>query len=306
MHHPTLFAGTANPSLAAAIADNLGLPLGDCRIERFPDSEVSVELKAPVRNHEVFLLQPTLPPVDQHLMELIALADACRRASAHRVVAVIPYFGYARSDKRGRQQQAIMASVVAQLLQAVGVYHVITVDLHTPQIQGFFQGAVESITAVPPLCQALRDRLPPHTAVVSPDTGRIDMAIEYAHHLETDVAVVHKQRQSGTETQVTQVVGDVGDRPCLIIDDMVATGSTLVNTAKALQQAGAGSDIFVSVTHGLFVDDALDQLAQQPIQQIFVTDTIPPQPHKAAPLQVVSVSGAIGTAMRQMMADSLN
>ncbi|MEB3357672.1 MAG: ribose-phosphate pyrophosphokinase [Synechococcales bacterium] len=304
MHHLTLLAGTANPALAEAIADDLGLSLGACRIQRFPDSEVSVELKASIRNHEVFLLQPTLPPVDQHLMELIALADACRRASARRVVAVVPYFGYARSDKRGQKQQAIMASVVAQLLQAVGIHHLITVDLHAPQIQGFFQGAVDSIAAAPVLCKTLRDRLPANTVIVSPDTGRMDMAIEYAHHLATDVAVLHKQRKSGTETEVTQVVGEVGDRPCLIIDDMVATGSTLINTIKALRKAGAGADIFVSATHGLFVKDALDQLAQQPIQQIFITDTIPVLPCDRPPLQKVSVAAAISAAIRRTMVDA--
>src|ERR671935_73778 len=182
-----IFSGTANPDLAAAIARELGVRLGRCQVERFPDSELSVQLLSSVRRKEVFILQPTSPPVNDHLIELLACADACRRASAGHITAVVPYFGYARSDKRHGRREPITASMVADLMQAVGIDHVVTIDLHASQIEGFFHIPVDSLTAAPMLARAVALRHPDAAVIVSPDAGRVKMATEYAHLLDVPV-----------------------------------------------------------------------------------------------------------------------
>jgi ribose-phosphate pyrophosphokinase len=298
-----LFSGTAHPDLAAAVSQALGMRLGACAVERHPDGEVSVRLDEPVRRREVFLLQPTSPPVNEHLVELLAFADACRRASAASISAIIPYFGYARADKRQGRRQPIMASVVARLLQAVGIGHVVTVDLHAPQIEGFFDLPVDCLTAVPSLCDVLRPRLPPGVVVVSPDAGRVKMASEYARRLGTSVIVLHKQRESGTETEVTHVVGDVRGRPCLIIDDVISTGGTLAESIRALLEAGARREITVAATHGLFRLGARETLGHDSVREIWVTDTVPVTERDWPLLRVVSVAPLIAAALRQFAAD---
>src|SRR5437588_4488871 len=227
-----IFAGTANPDLARSIAGELGVRLSACRVERFPDGETLVLLEEPVRVREVFVVQPTAPPVNDHLVELLAFADACRRASAARTTAIMPYFGYARSDKRDRQRVPVAASMVADLLQAAGINHVVTVDVHTPQLEGFFRVPVDSLTAVPALVEAVRSLLPAGAVVVSPDAGRVRMATEFAQRLKTSVVVLHKQRESGTQTKVVHLVGDVRERACLVIDDMISTGGTMAKASR--------------------------------------------------------------------------
>lgn len=299
-----LFSGTANPALAEAIAHELRQPLTPCQVQRFPDGEISVHLEDSVRGQSVFIVQPTSPPVDANLMELLAFADACRRASAAGITAVVPYFGYARADKRGNERQAIMASLVADLMQTVGIQHVITMDLHAPQIEGFFRIPVDSLSAVPVLYESLKAALPPNAVVVSPDTGRVEMAIAYAQRLGTTVAVLHKQRTSGTQTDVTHVVGDVSDRPCLIIDDMISTGGTIAKSIDALLEAGAKPHITVAATHGLFVEEAQAKLSHSSLQRIFATDTIPsPHPDWAA-LHIVSIAPRIATVIQRMLSNS--
>ena len=184
-------------------------------------------------------MQPTSPPVNEHLVELLALVDACRRASAAQITAIVPYFGYARSDKRHGRREPITASMVALLLQAVGVEHVVTIDLHAPQIEGFFHIPVDSLTAVPMLADALLGRLPDGIVIAAPDANAVRLASRYAHRLKTSVIVLHKQRESGTETKVTHPVGDVRDRPCLIVDDMISTGGTIAEAIEALLESGA-------------------------------------------------------------------
>src|SRR5882724_11767154 len=242
----TIFAGTANAALAASIARQLGVGLGACGIERFPDGEVAVRLLEPVRRKEVFLVQPTSPPVNDNLVELLALADACRRAAAARITAIVPYFGYGRADKRHGRREPITGRVVADLLEAVGIAHVVTIDLHTPQVEGFFHAPVDTLTAVPTLCRALRDRLPPDLVVVSPDAGRVSLATHYAQCLRTPVIVLHKRRESGAQTAVTHVVGDVAGRACLIVDDIISTGGTVAASVTALLQAGARPEMIVA------------------------------------------------------------
>jgi ribose-phosphate pyrophosphokinase len=299
----TIFSGTANPALAAAIARELKVPVGDCEIDRFPDGEVAMQLLEPVRRKEVFLVQPTAPPVNDHLVELLALADACRRAAAARVTAIMPYFGYARADKRHGRREPITARVAADLLEAVGIAHVVTVDLHTPQIEGFFHAPVDSLTAVPTLCQALKGRLPADLVVVSPDVGRMAMATEYARCFGVPVIVLHKRRESGTEAEVTHIVGDVAGRTCLIVDDMISTGGTVAESVDALLEAGARPEIIVTATHGLLLPGARARLDQPAVRQVVVTDTVCVGDQDWPKLRVVSAAPLIARALERFLAD---
>jgi ribose-phosphate pyrophosphokinase len=300
-----LFSGTANPALAAAIAAELGVRPGACAVNRFPDGESSVRLDESVRGREVFLVQPTAPPVNDNLIELLAFADACRRSAAARITAVVPYFGYARADKRHGRREPITASLVARLMQAAGVDHVLTLDLHATQIEGFFGIPVDNLTAVPTLCQALRGRLPEGVVVVSPDTGRVALATDYAHRLGGSVVVLHKRRTSGTETEVTHVIGSVHDRYCLIIDDMISTGGTIARAVEALLAAGARPEIVVAASHGLFVGEARAKLSHEAIWEVFVTDSVAADPSWPR-LHVVPVAPLIAEAIRRLHAgDSL-
>lgn len=296
-----VFSGTSNPGLAATVATELGVRPGGRTVTRFPDGEVEVRLDEPVRGREVLLIQATGPPVNDNLMELLTLADACRRSAAARITAVLPYFGYARADRRRGHREPITASLVAQLIQTAGIDHVLTVDLHAAQIEGFFQIPVDSLTAVPTLAQAIRDRVPRGTVVVSPDTGRVATATDYAHRLGGPVAILHKRRSSGTETAVTHVIGDVRDRPCLIIDDMISTGGTIARAVEALLQAGARPEIFVAATHGLFVGDAWATLGHRAIREVLVTDSLAPA-HPDPRLRIVGIASLIAAAIRQMLA----
>ncbi|HEY0971678.1 MAG TPA: ribose-phosphate pyrophosphokinase [Gemmatimonadales bacterium] len=301
-----VLAGTANPVLAGAVARALGVTAGRCRVERYPDGELSVTLDESVRGREVFLVQPTAPPVNDHLVELVAFADACRRASAHRVTAVMPYFGYARADRREHGRQPIMASAVAQLLQCAGVDHVITVDLHTAQIEGFFQVPVDGLSAVPVICDALRERLGDvrkTMVVVSPDAGRVPMANEYAQRLGVPLVVLHKRRESGTRTSVTHLVGDVRGRTCLLVDDMIATGGTLVASVRALRAGGADESFHVAATHGLFLGDALERLLGAGVREITVTDTVPPPEGGRPEVRVVSMATLLADAIRHQLSE---
>jgi ribose-phosphate pyrophosphokinase len=300
-----VLGGTANPALASAVADNLGMPLGALRVERFPDGEVLIEIHETVRGKEVFLVQPTAPPVDPNLMELLALTDACRRAAAARIVTVIPYFGYARADKRVCRREPVTARMVADLLQTVGTQQVVTLDLHTPQIDGFFTIPVDSLTAIPAMCNALKKRLPGNAVTVAPDAGRARMATEYAHRLGTPVVILHKRRSSGseTETETIQLVGDVRGRACLIVDDMITTGGTIAGSIKALLEAGARPEIWVAATHGLFVGGARARLAHHAIREIWVTDTVAHDQQGWPQLHIVSVAPLLADALRQIHAD---
>lgn len=297
-----LFAGSGNPVLARAVADAVGVPLGRCTVERFPDGETSVKLLESVRGKDVYLLQPTCPPVNDNAMELLVFADACRRAAAGRIHAVVPYYGYSRSDKRHGRREAITASMVSLLMHAAGISHVVTMDLHTDQIEGFFPGPFDTLTAVPTLCAALRPELPPGTVVVAPDAGRVKLATEYAARLELPLAVLHKRRESGTETHVTQLVGEVEGRACLIIDDMISTGGTLVESVSALRGAGAAG-FRVAATHALLLKNALDRLADAGVERVFVTDTVPPRDDPRGILRVVTVAPLLASALRHLVQD---
>ena len=298
-----LFAGSGNPDLAANVAHELGTTLGARVIERFPDGETFVKLEEPVRGHQVFILQPTGPPVNDNLMELLSFVDACRRSAAADIIAVVPYFGYARQDKRHGHREPVTASMVAYLLQAVGANHVVTVDLHAAQIEGFFHIPVDALTAVPTLCDALRPLLPKELIVVSPDEGRVKMAGQYAQRLNSTVAVLHKRRETATKTRVTHVVGDVRGKACLIIDDMISTGGTISEAIEALLGAGARPEIVVAATHGPLLEAAREKLSHESIRAVFVTDTIAPVIRNWSKLQVVTVAPLIAAAIKRILSN---
>lgn len=303
MHTDTLlFGGTANPGLTASIARELGVQPGACEVERFPDGELTVRLLQPVRGREVYVVQPTSPPVNDHLVELLAFADACRRAAAARITAVLPYFGYARADKRVRRREPITAGMVATLLEAVGVTHVLTIDLHTPQLEGFFHIPVDTLSAVPVLSETLRDRLPEDAVVVSPDSGRVRMASEYAHLLGLPLVVLHKERTGGATTRVTHMVGEVRGRRCIVVDDMISTGGTLVQAAATLLDAGAHQDLTVAAIHGLLVDGAIQRLVESGVRDLYLTDSVDLS-ERGDPVRVVSVAPLLAGAIRQFAAE---
>ncbi len=303
-HDPfILFSGTASAKLAAEVAQLLGRLPGRATVERFPDGEVNVHLDEPVRGREIYLVQSTAPPVNENLVELLALADACRRSSARHITAVVPYFGYARSDKRHGRRAPIAASMVASLMQAVGIQHVVTVDLHAAQIEGFFQIPVDSLTAVPAMVHALREKLPAGLAVVSPDEGRFKMATDFARRLGAPVVVLHKERQDGAATSVVKLVGDVRNRPCLIIDDMISTGGTIAEAVAALLREGARPEIFVAATHGLFVGDARVRLSHPALRAIYVTDSVPTPSEPWPGLNIVFLAPLLAAAIRRFRSD---
>jgi ribose-phosphate pyrophosphokinase len=301
MAHFSLFCGTSNPALGRAIGEELECQPCPSRVEVFPDGEISVRLEKAVRRRPLFVVQPTAPPVTNNLFQLMLFVDACRRAGAGGITAVVPYFGYARSDKRHGRREAITASMVAALLESVGVNHLITLDLHSSQIEGFFRISVDHLTAVPPMWEALKEHIAPETVVVSPDEGRVKMATQYAQLFGLSVAVVHKQRTSGTETHAVKVAGDVCGRPCLIIDDMISTGGTIAEAVKALLGEGAKPEMQVAATHGVFTPGAREKLSMPELKGIWVTDSIA-QPDDWPELHVVSVAPLLASSIRRQNA----
>jgi ribose-phosphate pyrophosphokinase len=294
-----IIPGSAHAGLAADIGPLVGAPVVPVQVDRFPDGELSVRLLEAVRGRAAVIVQPTGPPVDTHLVELLALADACRRAAADRVIAVTPYLGYARGDRRHGRREPIMASLAARLIEAAGVTHLIALDLHAPQIEGFFHIPVDDLSPFGVLLEAVRPSLPHDVVVVSPDLGRLALATRVADELHTDAAVVHKRRLSGAESRPLQVIGDVRDRGCLIVDDMITTGGTIAGCVEALLRAGARAEILVAATHGLFASGAEDRLRLPAIRGVWVTDTLP-QAGAGMPRTVVPIAPLIAEAVRRL------
>ncbi len=300
-HTLSLFAGSANDALAHDVARELGACLGARTVERFPDGELSVQLEESVRGHDVYVVQPTSPPVNDNLVELLLWADACRRAAAARITAIVPYFGYARADRRQGKRGPVTARAMADALQRAGVAQVVTVDVHSPQLEGFFHVPFENLTAVPLLCDALRDVVTPDTVVVAPDLGAVRLATVYGQRLGLPVAICRKERRSGTEVRVTRVIGDVRDHPCVVVDDMITTAATVVESLRAIHQAGARGGPVVAATHGVLVDGALDQLAASGVRELVVTDSIALRlDGQPVPARTVSVARLIAEAIRRL------
>ena len=270
-----VFSGNANPALADAIAKHIGLPLGYASISKFSDGEISVEFNENVRGKDVFVIQPTCAPTNDSIMELLLMADALHRASANRITAVIPYFGYARQDRRVRSARvAISAKVVADMIGAVGVNRVLTVDLHAEQIQGFFSIPVDNVYGSPVLTDDIERQNYENLIVVSPDIGGVVRARAVAKKLNVDLAIIDKRRPAANVAQVMHIIGDVAGRTCLIVDDMVDTAGTLCKAADALKEHGAARVVAYS-THPVLSGPAIKNIENSNLDSLVVTDTIP-------------------------------
>ena len=271
-----IFTGNANPALAAEIAQQLGTSLGQAAVGRFSDGEVTVEINQNVRAREVFVVQSTCAPTNDNLMELIIMVDALKRASAERISVVIPYFGYARQDRRPRSSRVpITAKVVANMLQAVGVHRVMTMDLHADQIQGFFDIPVDNIYASPVLLGDLRSKKYEDLLVVSPDVGGVVRARALAKQLGCDMAIIDKRRPKANVSEVMHVIGDIEGRNCVIMDDMIDTAGTLVKAAEVLKERGAKS-VYAYCTHPVFSGPAIERIAKgSALDEVVVTNTMP-------------------------------
>lgn len=270
-----LFSGGANPLLSKAVASELGIELTKGHIYQFPDTETSIEIQESVRGSDVFIIQSTYAPVNQNIMELLIFIDAVKRASAWRVNAVIPYFGYARQDKKMQAREPITAKLVANILETAGIDRVITIDLHAGQIQGFFDKPVDHLTAIDLLANYLKEGDLSNSVVVSPDVGRATDARRLANTLGLELAILYKRRTSPTETAVSHVIGDVEGKRPIMIDDMISTAGTIYNSVRALVDLGVKEDIKIVSTHPVFTEPALERLAHPAISEVVVTDTIP-------------------------------
>lgn len=299
---PCIICGSANPALGAAIARELGVAACESTIERFPDGEMRVEIQAPIRGRDVYIVEPTAPPVSDSLVELLLLGDAARRAGAARTIALIPYFGYARADRRTREGQPLASSVVGELLGRAHFERVVAVDLHAPAIEGSIPVPVDHLSALPVLIQAIAAELPNNAIIVAPDLGAAKRAHIIARELRLPVAIVHKSRQSGTEVSVHAVVGDVSDRSPILVDDMISTGGTIIAAAEALRAHGARSELVIAATHGLFVGPALDRLSMLNPRRILVTDSITPPQHPL--VETASIAPLLAEAIRRLDAQT--
>ncbi|WP_287831391.1 ribose-phosphate pyrophosphokinase, partial [Idiomarina sp.] len=293
----------ATPELAQKIADRLYIKLGDASVGRFSDSEISVAINENVRGADVFLLQSTCAPTNDNLMELIVMVDALRRASAGRITAVMPYFGYARQDRRVRSARVpITAKVVADFLSSVGVDRVLTVDLHAEQIQGFFDVPVDNVFGTPVLLEHMRNQKFDNPVVVSPDIGGVVRARAFAKLMDdTDLAIIDKRRPSANVSQVMHIIGDIKDRDCIIVDDMIDTGGTLCKAAEALKQHGA-KRVFAYATHPVFSGNAVSNIKESAIDELVVTDSIPLSEEMKATGKVhqLTLSGMLSEALRRV------
>jgi ribose-phosphate pyrophosphokinase len=270
-----VFTGNANPELAQKVVERLDIPMGKAVVGRFSDGEVNVEIQENVRGKDVFIIQSTCAPTNDNLMELIVLADALRRASASRVTAVVPYFGYARQDRRPRSARvAISARVVADMISAVGIDRVLTVDLHADQIQGFFDSPVDNVYGSPVLLDDIVDQQYDNIMVVSPDVGGVVRARAIAKQLDCDLAIIDKRRERANESQVMNIIGDVEGRTCILVDDMCDTAGTLCKAAKALKDNGAAK-VYAYATHPVLSGPAVQNLNNSVLDELVVTDTIP-------------------------------
>jgi len=297
-----IFSGSAHPELTRGIADVLGVQVGQAKLRRFPDSEVSFQIEENIRGTDVFVVQPTSPPVDQHIMELLVMIDAFRRSSAARITAVIPYYGYARQDRKDKPRVPISAKLVANILSAAGTNRVLTMDLHKAQIQGFFDIPVDHLFAAPVIIDHVARQQFKDITIVSPDAGGAERARAYAKRLDAELAIIDKRRSpEDGHPEVMNVIGEVQGRTCIIQDDIIDTGGTMQNAAQALMESGAAR-VWACAVHGLFSGPAIQRIEQSAIERFLVTNTIPLQPEKAACKKLVTLSVArlLGQAIRSI------
>ncbi|MFZ2148119.1 MAG: ribose-phosphate pyrophosphokinase [Sedimentisphaerales bacterium] len=296
-----IFSGSSNPALANDVCKHLGIPIGGVQIDRFPDGEKVIRVEDDVRGRDCFVVQSTCKPVDEHLMELLIYLDCLRRASASRITAVIPYFGYARQDRKDEGRVPITAKLVANLITTAGANRVLAIDLHANQLQGFFDIPVDHLTGELVLNKYFRDKKINNLTVVSPDVGNMKIAARYAANLGGELAIVHKKRVSGSEVEAIVMIGEAKGRNILMCDDIIATAGTVCRAASLLKERGA-EKIYVGATHGVFALEALRRLAEAPIDEIVVTDTIPlsEQAKKIEGVKVLSVVAMLGEAIKRI------
>jgi ribose-phosphate pyrophosphokinase len=300
-----VFSGSAHPELAKEIADHLGIPVGQARLRRFPDTEVSFQIDENIRGTDVFVVQPTCRPVDEHLIELLIMIDAFRRSSAARITAVIPYYGYGRQDRKDKPRVPISAKLVANLLSAAGTNRVLTMDLHKAQIQGFFDIPVDHLFAAPVIIDYLARLRFPRLTLVAPDAGGAERARAYAKRLGAGLAVVDKRRSDDGTAEVMNVIGDVEGRTCILQDDIVDTAGTMQKGAAAVMANGA-ERVLACAVHGVLSGPALERIDQSPIEKLLVTNTIPARGDGAKHEKVVvlSVARLLAQAIRSIHEES--
>ncbi|MEM7565892.1 MAG: ribose-phosphate pyrophosphokinase [Pseudomonadota bacterium] len=300
-----LVAGNSNRALAQAIADYLNIDLTRCNVRRFADMEIFVEVLENVRGEDIFLLQSTCFPANDNLMEMLIMTDALRRASAKRITAVIPYFGYARQDRKGSSRTPISAKLVANLITEAGADRVMTLDLHAGQIQGFFDVPVDNLFAIPVLSRDIKERVKADdVVVVSPDVGGVVRARALAKRIDAPLAIVDKRRERAGESEVMNVIGDVAGSSCILVDDIVDSGGTLVNAAEALLKLGA-TDVRAYLTHGVLSGGAVARIQASNLKEVVVTDSIPPTEamNVAANIRTVSIAPLLGEAIARTAAE---
>src|SRR4051812_18617169 len=296
-----VFSGSAHPELVREIAAFLGVTTGQARLRRFPDSEVSFQIDENIRGTDVFVIQPTSNPVDQHIMELLIMIDAFRRSSAARITAVLPYFGYARQDRKDKPRVPISAKLVANILSAAGTNRVLTMDLHKAQIQGFFDIPVDHLFAAPVIIDYLQRLDYPELTLVSPDAGGAERARAYAKRLDAGLAIIDKRRSDEGTAEVMNVIGDVEGRTCILQDDIIDTAGTITKGADALKANGA-ERVFACAVHGVLSGPAIERIEKSPIDKLIVTNTIPLSPAAAAcsKIVVLSVARLLGQAIKSI------
>ena len=300
-----VLAGNSNKPLAEAIAKELNLSLSNAEVGKFSDGEISITLPRTVRGKDVFIIQSTSRPVNDNLMELLIMIDACRRASAGRITAVMPYFGYARQDRKARPRDPITAKLVADILTSAGADRVLTMDLHAAQIQGFFEIPVDHLYGAPSLAKYYKNKMDENWVVVSPDVGSVGRARNFASRVNASLAIVDKRRPKANAIEIMNVIGDVKDKTCLMVDDMIDTAGTIVQGAEALVKNGA-KEVFACCTHGVFSGPALERLINSPIKEIAVLDTIdmPEEIRNNPKFKIISVAKLIARAITTVYSDS--
>jgi ribose-phosphate pyrophosphokinase len=300
----TLFSGTANRELASNVARHLGITLGDLKITRFPDSELYVKFEESVRGTDAFLLQPTCAPIDANLLELLILIDALRRASARSITCVVPYYGYARQEKKDRPREPITAKLIANLLTTAGADRIVAMDLHSDAIQGFFDIPVDHLTAVNVVADYLAEKNLENVAVVSPDEGRVKKLRRFANKLSAPLAVGYKFHPEHGVSEISGLAGDVRGKTCIIYDDIISTGGSINEIVDTLLEHGALPEIYVACTHAVLAGPAVERLSRPEIKELIITDTIPLAPEKKIQkVTILSVADLFAEAIRRIWLD---
>ena len=303
LSHIKIFTGNANPELAKEICDYLGIDLGDSVVSKFSDGEINVEIDESVRGKDVYIVQPTCEPGNEHIMELLIMVDAIRRASARRITAVIPYYGYARQDRKSRGREPITAKLIANLLTKAGCRRVLTMDLHAQQIQGFFDVPVDHLYAASIIANYFQSLELDDLVVVSPDIGGVARARKFAELLHAPLAIIDKRRPKPNVSEVMNIIGDIDGKNVILIDDIIDTAGTITNAAKALKERGA-KEVYASCSHAVLSGPAIDRLNDCPIKEVVTTNSIPTDSKNCDKIKVLSVAPLFGEAIMRIFQDA--